>query len=80
MDKDIFNYYFTLQNDQVVLHGDVCIQKMRQNEFIDEKKKYVENKVIARRDKLFKDDHPNSFRYLLYSQLKPNYCMYQNQT
>ena len=77
---DIFNWYFTGSNDnQIILNGDVCVHRMRHDEFIEEKKKYTEHKVIEKKDRNYRLDHPNSTRYLLYFQLKPTKVIDDNQ-
>jgi len=54
---------------RLFLSGDVCIQKFRHNEYIDEKLAYTSPKTIAKRDRMYFTKHGSDKRFMEFVQV-----------
>ncbi len=64
----MFNWYFAHGQ----LHGDVCLTQMRHEEYVQEKRCGVPAKMIAKRDRHFKQNTPGVLdRFCVFTSRRP---------
>jgi hypothetical protein len=66
---DLFNWYINKTNNKFIISGDICIIKLRHDEFIKEKLSYSSVKNIQKKDRAYLNKNPQSHkRYCIFVQ------------